>query len=57
MVIFLSCATKDKIATGNNIIKSEYDGKNGEMSNHLTTNDYVREIVKHLAFKGFGELM
>ncbi len=24
---------------------------------HLTTNDYVRDIVNHPAFKGFGELM
>jgi acetyl esterase/lipase len=24
---------------------------------HLTTNDYVRDIVHHPAFKGFGELM
>ncbi len=57
MVIFLSCATKDGLAIRNNIIKSEYNGKNGEMSNHLTTNGYVRDIVKHPAFKGFGELL
>jgi len=24
---------------------------------HLTTNDHVRDIVNHQAFKGFGELM
>ena len=35
---------------------------NGNMENqtkkgHLTTNDYVRDIVNHPAFKGFGELM
>ena len=31
----------------------EEQTKNG----HLTANDYVRDIVNHPAFKGFGELM
>ena len=27
------------------------------MDNHLTTGNYVRNIVNHTAFKGFGKLM
>lgn len=34
-----------------------YKGENGKVSNHLTINNYVRDIAEHLAFKGFGELL
>lgn len=44
--IFLSCILKDDPATGNNT-----------MSHHLTTDNNVRDIVQHPAFKGFGELL
>ena len=29
----------------------------GNMGEHLTTSDYVRDIVNHPAFEGFGELL
>ena len=39
--------------------KNENDGdeNNTDMGTHLTTNDYVRDIVNHPAFNGFGELL
>lgn len=37
--------------------QNENGGTNTNMSLHLTTNDYVRDIVNHPAFKGFGELL
>jgi acetyl esterase/lipase len=57
ILILLSCTRKDTIGTGNNIIESEYSEETGEMYNHLTTSNFIREIVNHPAFKGFGELL
>jgi len=58
MVTLLSCTTKkDTFGAGNNTIEAEYNGENGKMNNHLKTNNYVRDIVKHPAFKDFGELL
>src|SRR3972149_6739902 len=57
MVIFLSCTTKDTFGAIDIISVSDYNGENGKMNNHLTTNNYVRDIVNHPAFKGFGELL
>jgi len=34
-----------------NAINSEYNEENPEMSDHLSTADYVRDIVNHPAFK------
>ena len=56
-VILLSCTTKDTTEAPDNTIESEYSEEIGEMDSHLTTNNYVSDIVNHLAFKGFGELM
>jgi acetyl esterase/lipase len=52
MIVFLSCRTKDEFTNGSNTNKSEFD-----VSDHLTTDNYVRDIVTHPAFKGFGELL
>jgi acetyl esterase/lipase len=57
MVTLLSYTRKDTFGAGNNTIESEYIGENGKMNNHLKTNNYVRDIIKHPAFKGFGELL
>ncbi len=40
------------------ILEAESRNMAGQMKNsHLTINNYVRDIVDHPAFKGFGELM
>jgi acetyl esterase/lipase len=57
LVILFSCTTKDRLEAGNNVIASENIRENGEMFNHLTTNNFVRDIVNHPAFTGFGELL
>ncbi|MBK5722183.1 alpha/beta hydrolase, partial [Dysgonomonas sp. Marseille-P4677] len=36
---------------------NENGENNGNKETHLTTNDYVRDIVNHPAFEGFGELL
>jgi len=56
MLIHSSCTKKDAFGECNNT-ESEYHGENGKMDDHLTTNNYVRDIVNHPAFKGFGELL
>ena len=58
MVTLLSCTTKkDTFGAGIDTIEAEYNVEYGKMHNHLTTNNYVHDIVKHPAFKGFGELL
>ena len=52
LVIFSDCKTKDDLAEGFNSIKSEFS-----VPDHLTADNYVRDIVNHPAFKGFGELL
>ncbi len=37
--------------------ESKQPPEKGEMNNHLTVRSYVRDIVKHPAFEGFGELL
>jgi acetyl esterase/lipase len=57
MVILLSYIEKDASGIVNHTNGIKYSGETKKMDNHLTTNDYVRDIVKHPAFKGFGELL
>ena len=57
ILILLGCAPKDEIRAGNNIIDSEYSEENSEMYSHLTTSNFIRDIVIHPAFEGFGELL
>lgn len=42
-----------EISEGNN----NKNGGTGEVEGHLSTNNYVRDIVNHEAFEGFGELL
>jgi acetyl esterase/lipase len=48
---------KDAIEIGNNGIDLEYSEENGEMYNHLTSGNSIRDIVNHPAFEGFGEML
>jgi acetyl esterase/lipase len=57
VVIFLSCAVEDKFGVVNNTCELEHKKDKVEAYNHLTTNNYVNDIVNHPAFKGFGELL
>ena len=40
-----------------NSIESQYVAEREHMSDHLTTDNYVRDIINHPAFRGFGELL
>lgn len=59
---FVSACDRDK---PNTTVGEEKDNTNGndgnknntDMGSHLTTDDYVRDIVNHPAFNGFGELL
>ena len=57
LLILLSCTTDNKVVQGNDSRESEPNGENREMGNHLTTGNYVRDIVNHPALKDFSELM
>lgn len=57
LAIILSCTTKDKSGKELNTSELENAGEIVEMDGHLTTGNYVRDIVNHSAFKGFGELL
>jgi len=57
LAIFLGCTTKDKSGKEINTSEPKLEGENGKMYGHLTTSNYVRDIVNHDAFKGFGELL
>lgn len=63
MMLFLTCCTGTE-ANGSADTKNKiiYAPGNDNMENqtnkgHLSTNDYVQDIVNHQAFKGFGELI
>ena len=45
MLILSSCTQEDTIGAGKNITESEYSKETGEMYNHLTTSDFIRDIV------------
>lgn len=62
MLFLTSCIEAETASSGGTKNKIVYAARNGKMENqtkkgHLTTDDYVRDIVNHQAFKGFGELM
>jgi acetyl esterase/lipase len=57
LLILFSCTTEEKLVQGNNSNEPVHSEENREMYNHLTTGNYVRDIVNHTALKGFGELM
>jgi len=45
------------IETGNKIIDSTYSEESGGMDNHLTTSNFIRDMVNHRAFKDFSTYM
>jgi acetyl esterase/lipase len=60
--LLTSCIERDTVASNGNkneMVREEGNGNIEDQTNkgHLTTNNYVRDIVSHPAFKGFGELM
>ncbi|MDR2037264.1 MAG: alpha/beta hydrolase [Bacteroidales bacterium] len=62
MVLFLiNCSDPDSTITDKNNQEmgneNNGDDSNGSMEKHLTTTDYVRDIVNHPAFEGLGELL
>lgn len=62
MLFLTNCIEMETVRSGGAKNKIVYGAGNGNMENqtkkgHLTTNDYVRDLVNHQAFKGFGELM
>jgi acetyl esterase/lipase len=61
MLFFTSCKDNNPANPGNEKteITDETGNSNnsGNMGEHLTTSDYVRDIVNHPAFEGFGELL
>ncbi|MEW5872521.1 MAG: alpha/beta hydrolase [Chloroflexota bacterium] len=55
--ILSSCTQEDTIGAGENLIETEYSVETSEMYHHLTTSNFIRDIVNHPAFIGFGELL
>jgi ABC-type oligopeptide transport system substrate-binding subunit len=55
ILILSSCTRENTIAAGKDVIESEYSVETGEVYNHLTTSNVIRDIVNHPAFIGFGE--
>ncbi|MDR0573881.1 MAG: alpha/beta hydrolase [Tannerella sp.] len=49
--------TVDETGNGNENGNGNGNSNNGNTGAHLTTGDYVRDIVNHPAFEGFGELL
>ncbi len=57
LFIFFGCTTENQFIHGSNSNGSEQNEENREMGNHLTTGNYVRDLVNHTLLKGFSELM
>jgi acetyl esterase/lipase len=57
MGLILSCINKETVGDGDDGNQSEITNETGKVYGHLTTDDFVRDIVNHPAFKGFGELL
>lgn len=57
-VSLCACSESDSPGTTNGTGNGDNNGGNiPEVTEHLTVNDYVRDIVNHPAFEGFGELL
>jgi acetyl esterase/lipase len=54
--VFLGCAVWAKAQTSHKTQEAN-GSQNNSTDMHLTTNNYVRDIVNHQAFKGFGKLL
>lgn len=59
MLFFVNCTDSNPTNPNTNTEKpkNESEGNNGNKKVHLTIDDYVRDIVNHPAFDGFGELL
>lgn len=61
LLFFTNCGDNTPTPSDNQeIVDENENGNEGNKTNmgaHLTTNDYVRDIVNHPAFVGFGELL
>ena len=57
LFILLGCTTEEKFVQYNNSNESEQNEEDRGIDNHLTTGNYVRDIVNHSALKSFGELL
>lgn len=57
MVILLSCADQEAVGAGIKNVDTHNSVEPIEMHSHLLIDDYIRDIVNHPAFKGFGELL
>ncbi|WP_372776404.1 alpha/beta hydrolase [Mangrovibacterium sp.] len=55
--LLLSCSANNSTGAINNPDESDNMEETGSMQNYLTTNSFVRDIVNHSAFAGFGELL
>ncbi|WP_321346100.1 alpha/beta hydrolase [uncultured Draconibacterium sp.] len=56
IVILISC-TNESISAEAGTVESQNTEENSEMYEHLTTGNYISDIINHPAFKGFGELL
>ena len=62
MLFLMICIEVDTVTSSGTEKEIIHEAENGNMEDemkkgHLTINDYVRDIVNHQEFKGFGELM
>ncbi|MDR2064529.1 MAG: alpha/beta hydrolase, partial [Prevotellaceae bacterium] len=58
MLLFSNCKTDDPLLPNSQeAVDNGEDGNNTGTGTYLTVNDYVRDIVNHPAFDGFGELL
>lgn len=57
MLFLTNCADNNPENGNNESLEIVNETGSGDKVAHLTTSDYVRDIVNHPAFKGFGELL
>lgn len=57
LILFLACVDKTTVIAGNSLNEAMDSKETIQMYRDLTTSDYMRDIVNHPAFKGFGELL
>lgn len=57
VVLLFSCSSTDTAGVIDNPNEEENIEETDSMFTHFTTNSYVRDIVNHAAFAGFGELL
>ena len=55
--ILFGCTQKDTFRASNNLIDAEYAQEDGEMVNHLSADNTIRDVINHPEFGGFGALL